>query len=447
MLEPVIASADFSRESGRIRKSLHGSNAVPRMSNRNIYDFGPMYADMKFTASRTHDWALWNPGQRIVDTHFLFPLPKADPADPANYYFDATDEYFAQCAELGTEVFYRLGTSIEHTKGKHFNALMPEDFERYAEVLAGIVRHYTRGWADGFHYDIRYWEIWNEADLGPQMWSGTLAQFEEFFAIVLKRLKNEFPELKIGGPAYCWFAPEKFESLLAACKRREVAPDFISWHCYTTDADNLIAQPAKARAFLDERGFRDTELCINEWHYVLTWEGLHSKVTEESFKRATLGSTGVFGIDSAAFNLAVLSGWHDTPLDSAFYYGAGEVGTWGFRTPMMGWNKNYYSMKMFGEIVTEYPIRIETASSCNSVYLLGALSEDRRRGCLLVTDYRGERNALVVAVSGMAGAEVSAVLLDDANDLAPVPVKQAGETLILHKNGNGSAAFLLSFRR
>ena len=46
MLEPVIASADFSRESGRIRKSLHGSNAVPRMSNRNIYDFGPMYADM-----------------------------------------------------------------------------------------------------------------------------------------------------------------------------------------------------------------------------------------------------------------------------------------------------------------------------------------------------------------------------------------------------------------
>ena len=209
MLEPVIASADFSRESGRIRKSLHGSNAVPRMSNRNIYNFGPMYADMKFTASRTHDWALWNPGQRIIDTHFLFPLPKADPADPANYYFDATDEYFAQCAEFGTEVFYRLGTSIEHTKGKHFTALMPEDFDRYAEVLAGIGRHYTRWWADGFHYDIRYWEIWNEADLGPQMWSGTLAQFEEFFAIVLKRLKSEFPELKIGGPAYCWFAPEK----------------------------------------------------------------------------------------------------------------------------------------------------------------------------------------------------------------------------------------------
>ncbi len=24
--------------------------------------------------------------------------------------------------------------------------------------------HYTEGWADGFRYDMEYWEIWNEAD-------------------------------------------------------------------------------------------------------------------------------------------------------------------------------------------------------------------------------------------------------------------------------------------
>ena len=50
------------------------------------------------------------------------------------------------------------------------------------------------------------------------------------------------------------------------------------------------------------------------------------------------------------------------------------------------------------------------------------------------------------AYSGMTDAEVSAVLLDDANDLAPVPVERAGDMLVLHKKGCDSAAFLLSFR-
>ncbi|MPN58086.1 hypothetical protein SDC9_205787 [bioreactor metagenome] len=143
----------------------------------------------------------------------------------------------------------------------------------------------------------------------------------------------------------------------------------------------------------------------------------------------------------------MLSGWQDTPLDSAFYYGAGETGTWGFRTPWMGWNKNNYSMKMFGNVAANYTTGIETRSSCDTLFLLGALSADRKTGCLLATDYRGDRNVLAVDVSGMDRAEVSAVILDAANDLVPVPVEREGRTLLLRKNGCGSAAFLLTFRR
>lgn len=448
MLEPIIATVDFNAEFGTIRKSLHGSNSVPPIGNRNIHDFGPRYRDMRFTASRTHDWALIDPGQRIIDTHFIFPLMKLDPADPTNYYFDATDEAIRLCQDLGVKVFYRMGTSIEHTKGKHFNALMPEDFHKYAEVLAGIIRHYTRGWANGFHYDIQYWEIWNEADLGPLMWSGTIADYEErFFPIVLKRLKSEFPELKIGGPAYCGLSEHRLGTFLDACKAEGVVPDFVSWHCYTSQAKNLIDQPAVARRMLDERGFTKTETSINEWHYLLAWDGLHRNVTEESFRMHHIGSTSMWGIDSAVFNLAVLTGWHDTQLDSAFYYGCGETGNWGFRTHLMGWNKNYYSMKLFGNVVSEYAIRIKSESSSDTLYLLGGLSDDRKRGCLLVSDYRGDRNTLAIKVAGMEGGQISAVLLDDTNDLTPVPVHHEGDTLILRKNKPGSAAFLITFQR
>ena len=79
------------------------------------------------------------------------------------------DEMIQAAQNAGSKVFYRLGTSIEHSGEKHFNAIPPKDYEKYAEVLAGIVRHYTRGWANGHHYKIRYWEIWNEPNNGP-MW-------------------------------------------------------------------------------------------------------------------------------------------------------------------------------------------------------------------------------------------------------------------------------------
>ena len=33
------------------------------------------------------------------------------------------------------------------------------------EVCKHIVMHYNDGWNDGYHYNIAYWEIWNEPDL------------------------------------------------------------------------------------------------------------------------------------------------------------------------------------------------------------------------------------------------------------------------------------------
>ena len=42
---------------------------------------------------------------------------------------------------------------------------MPKDFKKWAVICEHIIRHYTEGWADGFFYDMPYWEIWNEPDL------------------------------------------------------------------------------------------------------------------------------------------------------------------------------------------------------------------------------------------------------------------------------------------
>ena len=86
------AEVDFSTVTGKFNKALHSTNTAPNLSNRGIRDITEIFKSMNFEYSRTHDWALWNNGQRVVDTHFVFPLMHLDPADPKNYYFDPTDE-------------------------------------------------------------------------------------------------------------------------------------------------------------------------------------------------------------------------------------------------------------------------------------------------------------------------------------------------------------------
>ena len=117
VLGDAAASADFSRTVGKVNPLLHNSNSAPDIHIRSIRKNDKELRAMNFQMSRTHDWALWTGGQRIIDTHFIFPLMKLDPKDPTNYYFDATDEALRVCQEeTGIKIFYRLGTSIEHTE-------------------------------------------------------------------------------------------------------------------------------------------------------------------------------------------------------------------------------------------------------------------------------------------------------------------------------------------
>ena len=451
----TAATVDFTKVTGKLNHALHGSNNCPSLANRNNYTFSQDFLKMNFYATRTHDWALWNAGQRMVDTHFIFPLMKLDPADPTNYYFRATDDIIKMAHDCNMRVFYRLGTSIEHSGANntadHYNTLVPEDFDKYAEVLAGIVRHYTRGWADGFEYDdMKYWEIWNEPDLFHRMWCGTYEEFVRFFVIVLKRLKSEFPELKIGGPALKVLNEPLFRQLLAACKEAGIAPDFISWHRYSQNVDEMVYLPVRARKLLDELGFTETELCINEWHYLTSWEGI-SVLAPADLRDSAMNSTfGMHGIDSACFNLAVLSGWQDGPLDSAFYYGASPFGPWGFRDGNCRENKNSFSMKMFGRLLFEAEEKVESArcNLPNTVYTLAAKAKNGNDGILLVTDYRGEGETVEIEVNGMEDAvSVSAEVLDNDHNQFPARLIWDGRTLTLLKNRHGSAAFYVTFKR
>lgn len=149
---------------------------------------------------------LENGNMRLVDVPFLFGNCDADAADKANYYFRQTDDYLATCRRCGSDIIYRLGVSIEHGIGRYY-AFPPEDFEKWSDICVNIVRHYNEGWNDGFAWNIRYWEIWNEPDLAGNMWNAPLERYFELYALTAKKLKARFPGIRVGGPAYACCDP------------------------------------------------------------------------------------------------------------------------------------------------------------------------------------------------------------------------------------------------
>ena len=202
---------DFAQNLGAV-KPMHAVNNGP------VYKFAadqritnlPAYKEAGIPYARTHDASFYATygGEHTVDIIAIFPNFDADPDDPASYDFRLTDEYMRVIELAGTKPFFRLGNKIEHWP-KKYGTLPPKDFHKWAVICEHIIRHYTEGWADGFHMDMPYWEIWNEPDLDrddsdhKRCWGGTAEQFYEFFNIAATHLKACFPHLKIGGPACC----------------------------------------------------------------------------------------------------------------------------------------------------------------------------------------------------------------------------------------------------
>jgi len=464
----VVVTADFSKEIGKVRPELHSSGFGPQICScpkENVDDIRAM----GFKASRTHDWALINPAERVCDYYHVFPLKGADATKAENYVFGPTDYLLKRTREeVGNEVFFRLGTSIEHSGDKvHFNSAIPEDFEKVAETFAGTVRHYNRGWANGYEWGVRYWEIWNEPDGRNNMWclpegDGSWGDpdlsekdakrrdlFCRFYVTCLKRLKAEFGDsIKVGGPALCSMVDDYFRALLGACKAAGVAPDFISWHGYRYDPMTYIRDAERARAICDEFGFGKCELILDEWHFFgeYEWSELRS-ADPATLCRVWSGPGSHNGIDSSCFNLAALSRFQTSVLDQAFYYGCNPKGSWGYMDEFRRKYKVFYGLKMFGDFVKQFST-LYASQGTDAVTVLPAKSADGTFYGALVTDYRSGEKEIDLEVKGLP-TDISRVVAwthDATRDCQRIFVRLTDGHVRLVKPDASSAAFLLHFR-
>lgn len=400
--DEALLSADFSAPVGVIRP-LHGINKGP-LAPGGLFDVIREHTELGIPFTRLHDCGWPNP--YVVDHHAVFPNPNADPTLPESYDFRLTDEYIAAVRQTGAEPIYRLGESIEHTSMKRF-VHPPADMDRWAAVCLGIIRHYNEGWANGFHYGIRYWEIWNEPENRPVMWSGTDDDYLRLYRTAATAIKKQFPDLKVGGPslgasggfARGAFVPTAFAShFLAMCRQDSVPLNFFSWHCYSANPAELAARSRAIRQLLDSHGFTETENHLNEWNYLPgnTWGPISKSGTPTARQNYYAEMAGAPG---AAFIVASLLELQDTPIDVGNFF-HGELGAFGIFTEQGVPLKSYQALRAFQGLV-KTPRRVATRGAvAGKLAFAAGMSADGREATMLVSNFADERTNVVLNWKG-----------------------------------------------
>ncbi len=362
---------DLSRSEG-VMNIMHAVNNAPCSTegSRNHAWFekaGIPYA-------RTHDasFAENYGGCHTVDISAVFPDFDADADEEASYDFAITDVYVKSCYSAGTKVFYRLGNRIEHEVRK-YHIYPPKDFQKWAVVCEHIIRHYTEGWADGFHYDMPYWEIWNEPDYLDHCWIGDAETFYRLYHTAASHLKSCFPHLKIGGPAFTdnnldtWI-----DGFLAHAVQHNTPLDFLSFHRYDRQPEKFAELIRDVRALVEKHGIH-CELILNEWNYNTGW-------TSEDYIRCYHLRRSMC---AAAFVAAVMSLGQREQVDMLMYYDA---------RPRTGWNglfdelnrptKVYWPFYCFNKL---YRMGNCITSSCegDDLYAVAAADGRGKYGCLI----------------------------------------------------------------
>lgn len=438
---------------GTIRP-LHGVNGGPLNYGETI-DLSASWRELGIPVTRLHDCE-W-PAPAVVDMHAVFPVPDADPALPGSYQFARTDDYLKSIADTGCGFVYRLGESIEHSRRKHF-VNPPVDFEKWTAACIGIIRHVNEGWANGTHLNVRYWEIWNEPENRPNMWTGTDEDYYRLYSTAAKGIKAKFPALMIGGPAVGntgevvdgKFQPTAFlTGFIKHCRETSSPLDFFSWHTYTNDPRLYGVKARAIRKWLDDAGFHKTEIHLNEWNYLPNddW-GVLSVTGQGAVRENWYAEMG--GPNGAAFIASVLTDLQDSPITVANLF-TGDTGPFGLFSRHGAPKKTYYAVKAFRALL-DTPQRLAFTTDLTSApAVLAGVNGDRTEVSILLSNYRTPHSEFDLVVEdlpwqGRTKLDVRAV--DAQHDLGEFQSLETSAAVIrLPSKFSGSGIRLIQLRK
>ena len=431
--------ANFDNITGKI-KPMHGVNLTP----------GPAllhyFKEAGIPYMRTHDVGGAYGGMVYVDITNLFRNFDADENDPANYDFAFTDFLFKNLAKNGTKPFFRLGETIEgHHMIKTYKVFAPKDPAKWARICEHVVRHYNEGWADGYHYDIEYWEIWGEPDscYRPEeanLWKGTPEQYYELYEVTSKHLKACFGDsIKVGGYGaiglydyakdpegkgidkkredltqrefYINFMHGFFKHITSEEHKSPI--DFFSWHSYET-FDFFVPQARYLRKVLDNYGLGHIEDTLDEWHICPYYKiGVRGTPPAASSTLATM-------LALQKEKTSVLC-YYDARIGPSQYGGMFNPDT---HKPYL----TYYTFMMFNQLY-KLGNEIETVADSDTLWIGGA--KDDKKKVLVLVNHSDKEEEVELDISGADTDDVEILMINDVYQYTPTGKKIEDGKIVL----------------
>ncbi len=367
---------DASKVRGVIR-NLRGVNRGPLSARPNSIDLTNRYRDIGVKFVRTHDFHgptdIYEVEKGKVVAGTIFPNWEADPEKPESYDFGPSDRIIKGIIDAGAQVYYRLGQTFSN------DPTVPYDFDKYTNICKHVVMHYNGGWANGFHYNIRYWEFWNEPNIAPDWtpgtfpvpWGAPAISFFRLYEKVARAIKAYDPALKVGA---CGMAEGQRESLfregfISWCADNKVPLDFFSWHHYAGDSNDpydFVRVAKTVRGLLDDNGFLEAENHCSEWN-----------LTVETRDDETMAG--------GAFVCSAMIYMQDA-LDMSLYY-TGTAGGMGLFSRDGSYRKKAYAFKACG-MMLDTPQRLEvTGGDTYGFAVLAGRSDDGKTIQVLISNY------------------------------------------------------------
>jgi hypothetical protein len=142
-----------------------------------------------------------------------------------------------------------------------------------APAAIEVLKHYRTGKWNGFSTRFRYVEIWNEPD-NKKFWPRprTPLDYFQLYHEAAVAIKQQFPELKVGGPAVTQAGAlipqgKKWTQDFLDFVRQKNAPlDFFSWRMYSNNPGEYAEAAKFYRSLLDARGLTHATMHITEWN-------------------------------------------------------------------------------------------------------------------------------------------------------------------------------------
>ncbi|HHN93592.1 MAG TPA: hypothetical protein ENK17_02390, partial [Anaerolineae bacterium] len=373
-----------------------------------------------------------------------------DPQDEANYHWGPSDELFQSWLDGGFEPFLRLGGEVQNA-ARHHDFKGPQNKAQEANWIVAahkVVDRYLH-W-NGADRTFTYLDIWTEFP-NKDFWDRSNAAFFRFWIQAFVSLKEDYPQLKIGGPGLIAGQTVQVaageggvaQAFLAYLYENGVKPDWLGWHLFYNDPQ-MWQQAARAyRDLLDGTGmyadvpwagsgfFDDVELIVDAYGVA------KMKLGPEERDQIYNHSRG------AALRTASWIAMQYSDVERAYLYRAGDPRSSPGDSPEAVYRGNYtglfygdeqgtykpaaHAFRLWSQVAAGYPTLLTTPlppdDRAAGLWLLAARN-DRGEIALLVANITANDVTWTPAFDGAALADYQVTLyqVDDAhNGRSPLP--------------------------